>query len=127
MRDRRDDTNLHQYNRGPQNLPTMSSDILVHPQPKRQRLGLGIAIANDDINSHQQCKHEAQHLQTVSSDILCHPQPKHQRLGLGIAFGNEAKWEQSYTETCSVSLRMELREWSTIFEDDDDPEDSKEI
>ena len=69
-------------------------------------------------------------LPTPKLDVPLYQEQQHQPIGLGVTIPNDAKQEQSHTETCVFkewSFRMELNEWSTVFDDDDGPDDTKEL
>lgn len=63
---------------------------------------------------------------TAASDgPACQPQ-KSQPVGLGITVPDDTKQGQSHTETCSFnewSFRMELHQWSSVFEEEEEEED----
>lgn len=89
-------------------------------------------------NGHDRAMRDVQHLYRREPQYLPTIEPyalvrkEDQAIGLGITMANEASWEQTHThtETCSVrewKFRMELNEWSTVFDDDDEEvEDVKE-
>lgn len=103
------------------------SDVVQPQENGHDRIATEIC---DDADWHHQYKTSPQELQpTILEPSLYHKQQR-QQVGLGIAMANDAKWVQSDSETCSLkewSFRMELNNWSTVFEDDDDPDDAKEL
>lgn len=89
-----------------------------------------------DITSlHHRYKRESPDLPSPMLDTpLYQKQQQQQRqpVGLGISIANDddAKQGQSHTEMCysnEWSFLMELKEWSTVFEEGDDPDDGQEL
>ncbi|KAF6232313.1 hypothetical protein HO173_009418 [Letharia columbiana] len=84
----------------------------------------------DDVTLHHQYKFESPDLPTTMLDVPVYQEQQCQHVGPGITMADDAKWEQSRTETCTFSewsFRMELNEWSTVFDDNDDPDGGKEL
>ncbi len=115
------------YSRSHQLFAATTSNIL-HPQEKGH--DTIVTELRDDTQIHHHYESEPQDLSATLLDGPLYEDQKHQPVGLGISMPNDAKWGQYHPETCSFnewSFRMELNEWSTVFDDDDHPYDNKEL
>ena len=80
----------------------------------------------NDTELHHQHRSEPQQVPTSKLDVPWYQEEHCDQIGLGITIPNDAKSGESNTETCSF-FRMELNEWSTVFDNSDDSDDSKEL
>lgn len=87
----------------------------------------------DNTNLHHQYKSELppDFTPPMLDTPLYQKQQERQPVGLGISIANDdAKQSRSHTETCysnEWAFLTELKEWSTVFEDGDDPDDTEEL
>ena len=80
----------------------------------------------DDTELHHQHRSGPQYVSTAKLDVPWYQEEQRDQIGLGITIPKDAKSGESNAETCSF-FRMELNEWSTVFEDSDVSDDSKEL
>ncbi|CAD6587920.1 MAG: hypothetical protein ASARMPREDX12_003052 [Alectoria sarmentosa] len=115
------------YSQSQQLFAATMSNVL---QPQENGLDRIAIEMQDDLNLHHQHNSKPQDLPTTTLDVPIYPKQQSQQVGLGITIPEDAKWGQSHGEICSFnewSFRMELQKWSTVFEDNDDPDDAKEL
>lgn len=83
---------------------------------------------NIDLQHLYEC--EPQVGSTKQLDEPFSPAEKCQPVGLGITMANDAELGPNHTEACSFnewSFRMDLNQWSTVFDEDDDDGVAKEF
>ena len=127
-----DHTNVSQdergiYSQSRQIFAATMSDALQPQKNGHDMLATGIP---EDNNLSSQHEDKTQDLTKTMIDDPEHQPQKHEQVGLGITIPNDAKWGESHAEPCSFSewsFRMELNEWSTVFEDNGDSDDAKEL
>ncbi len=79
-----------------------------------------------DTELHHQHRSEPHDVPTSKLDVPWYQEEQRDQIGLGITIPNDPKSGESDTDTCSF-FRMELNEWSTVFDNSDDSDDSKEL
>lgn len=86
-------------------------------------------VADDAILDHQ-LGSELQNLPTTLLDNSVCQERNGKDVGLGITLANYPKWYTEHTKICSFnkcSFQMEFKEWSTAFEDGDDPDYAQDL
>lgn len=99
-----------------------------HPQEYSQAT-LAIDM-RENTNLQHKYESEPQYGPTKLLDEPFCQAEKCQPVGLGITMANDAELGPNHTETCSFdewSFRMELNQWSTVFDEDDDDGITKEL
>ena len=115
------------YSRSRQLFTATSSHVPQSQGDDRDRVAIEM---RDETKLHHPYRSDPQDVTTTKLDIPLYQEEQREEVGLGITMTNDTKCGQSHTETCSFSewsFRMELNQWCTVFEDNDDSEDAKQL